>query len=568
MSRGSVHPEPRRARCTTSLGSMSDRPRIFRARKFVTLDSGMPVAEAVAVLEGRILHSGSFAEVSADLAGRNPIVDDSFGDKVVTPGFVEAHCHALEEGSVAAFPWVGTYPRRTADGGVREGCPTLGDVLVRISGAHGALADPNEILCCLGWDPSMAGGEHLTGALLDGVSEARPIFVLHASGHIGVGNSAMMRRAGITRDSHHEGVMRDGHGEPNGELRELALSLVLGPHVRLELGAQTAAANVGALARRVGCTTLTDLAFRATERSVAAYSDAVEREDSPIRVLYAPFVQVLRERFGDGTLEHIAGLAAGGSDKFRMGPVKFIFDGSIQGRSARMKWPGYCCGDPNGMWLADADEMFEMMAPFHRAGFQLALHTNGDEAVDRGIDVYERLLTDTPRFDHRHRLEHAQLASDHAFRRMKALGLCVNLFANHVYFWGETHRSDTAGPARARKLDACGTALRLGVPFSIHCDAPVTPLDPLFTMWCAVNRITSAGRRLGDNERIGAEAALRAVTLDAAFLLKMDDRIGSIEAGKWADFAVLDADPLAVDPESLKDIDVAATVLAGVVHPN
>lgn len=547
---------------------MTERPRIFRARKIVTLDSGMPDAEAIAVLDGRILHSGTFPDVVADLSGMNPDVDDSFGDKVITPGFVEAHCHALEEGSVAAFPWVGTYPRRTADGGMRPGCPTLASALEHIRSVHASMDDPGEILCCLGWDPSMAGGEHLTGDLLDGVSESRPIFVLHASGHIGVGNSAMMRRAGITRDTDRHGVMRDGAGEPNGELREMALSLVLGPHVRLELGAEVAAANVGVLARRVGCTTLTDLAFRATERSVAAYETAVERDDSPIRVLYAPFVQVLKERYGEDTLAHISTLAANRSDKFRMGPVKFIFDGSIQGRSARMKWPGYCCGDPNGMWLAEADDMFEMMAPFHKAGFQLALHTNGDEAVDRGIDVYERLLTEMPRFDHRHRLEHAQLASDHAFRRMKALGLCVNLFANHVYFWGETHRAETAGPARARKLDACGTAHRLGVPFSIHCDAPVTPLDPLFTMWCAVNRITSAGRSLGEHERIDAETALRAATLDAAYLLRMDDQIGSLEAGKYADFAVLDDDPLAVDPAALKDIGVAATVLSGRVHAN
>ena len=526
------------------------------------------MAEAVAVLDGKILHSGSFDDVLHDLTGSHPEIDDRFGDSIVTPGFVEAHCHALQEGSLAGFPWVGAYDRRGADGGMHAGAPDLGSALARIRAAEASLADPNEVLCCMGWDPSMTGGEQLTGSLLDGVSESRAIFVLHASGHIGVGNSEMMRRAGITRETAEHGVMRDADGDPNGELREMALSLVIGPHVRLELDPSVAAGNAGVLARRVGCTTVTDLAFRATESMVTRYAAAVENGNSPIRVLYAPFVQALRQKYGDGTFAHISSLLTTGSDKFRMGPVKFIFDGSIQGRSARMNWPGYCCGDPNGMWLADPDDMYEMMAPYHRAGFQLALHTNGDEAVDRGIDVYERLLTDSPRFDHRHRLEHAQLATDHAFRRMKALGLCVNLFANHVYYWGETHRDQTAGPARARKLDACGTAHRLGVPFSIHCDAPVTPLDPLFTMWCAVNRLTSAGRVLGETERIDPLAALRAVTIDAAYLLKMDDRIGSIEPGKYADFAVLDADPLAVDPGGIKDIGVVGTVLGGVVHAN
>lgn len=528
----------------------------------------MPHAEAVAVSNGRILHSGPFDHVVADLTGLNPIIDDRFIDKIVVPGFVEAHCHALQEGSLAAFPWVGSYARRTIGGGEQPGCPTLRSALDRIRDAHAALSDPNEVLSCVGWDPNMADGQQLTGELLDAISATRPIFVMHSSGHIGVGNGALLRLAGVTRDHGAHGIMRDGAGEPNGELREMALSLVLGAHVRLEIDTARAAANAGLVARQVGCTTVTDLAFRATDRMVTQYASAIETEDSPIRVVYAPFVQGLQQKYGSDTFDHVSSLARGGSDKFRMGPVKFIFDGSIQGRSARMKWPGYCCGDPNGMWLAEPDEMYEIMAPFHRAGFQLALHTNGDEAVDRGIDVYERLLTDTPRFDHRHRLEHAQLATDHAFRRMKALGLCVNLFANHVYFWGETHRSVTAGPARARKLDACGTAHRLGVPFSIHCDAPVTPLDPLFTMWCAVNRITSASRTLGESERLSAEAALRAVTIDAAYLLKMDENVGSIEPGKYADFAVLDDDPLTVGTEGIRDIGVSATVLAGVVHEN
>jgi len=208
------------------------------------------------------------------------------------------------------------------------------------------------------------------------------------------------------------------------------------------------------------------------------------------------------------------------------------------------------------------------MRPYHREGFQLALHTTGDEAVDRGLDVYERLLLDHPRFDHRHRLEHAQMATESAFRRMKSLGVCVNLFANHVYYWGDTHRTATAGPAKARRLDACGTAEQLGVPFSIHCDAPVTPLDPLFTMWCAVNRITSSGHLLGETECITAEQALRAMTIDAAHLLKMDHQVGSLAVGKQADMAVLDDDPCLVEPMAIKDIAVHATVIAGHVHAN
>jgi predicted amidohydrolase YtcJ len=139
----------------------------------------------------------------------------------------------------------------------------------------------------------------------------------------------------------------------------------------------------------------------------------------------------------------------------------------------------------------------------------------------------------------------------------------VNLFANHVYYWGEQHRAITMGPSRALRLDACASALDAGVPLAIHSDTPVTPVDPLFTMWCAVNRLTPSGRVLGEGERITAEQALHAVTLGAAYTLKLDHAIGSIDVGKFADFAVLADNPLTVDPVAIKDIAVHATVLGG-----
>jgi predicted amidohydrolase YtcJ len=146
---------------------------------------------------------------------------------------------------------------------------------------------------------------------------------------------------------------------------------------------------------------------------------------------------------------------------------------------------------------------------------------------------------------------------------MKALGLCVNLFANHHFYWGDQHYATTVGPERAMRMNACATALANGVPLAIHSDAPVTPLGPLFTAWCAVNRLTASGRVQGEHERIGVADALRAITLGAAYTLKLDDEIGSIECGKRADFAVLGDDPLAVAPERLKDVRVWGTVQSG-----
>jgi predicted amidohydrolase YtcJ len=112
-------------------------------------------------------------------------------------------------------------------------------------------------------------------------------------------------------------------------------------------------------------------------------------------------------------------------------------------------------------------------------------------------------------------------------------------------------------------MDACGTALATGVPFAIHCDAPVTPIGPLFTAWCAANRLTASGRVLGAAEKISVADALRAITLGAAYTLKLDEELGSIDVGKRADLAILGDDPLTVAPEKLKDVPVWGTMVGG-----
>ena len=179
------------------------------------------------------------------------------------------------------------------------------------------------------------------------------------------------------------------------------------------------------------------------------------------------------------------------------------------------------------------------------------------------LDMMEAALKACPTSDHRYTLQHCQLADAAQFRRMKALGLGVNLFANHHFYWGDQHRSVTVGPERAERMNACRSALDEGVPFSVHSDAPITPLAPLFTAWCAVNRLTASGRVLGAHQRIGVMDALRAITLGAAWTLKLDGEVGSIECGKRADFAVLEDDPTTVDPAALKDVRVWGTVQGG-----
>ena len=147
---------------------------------------------------------------------------------------------------------------------------------------------------------------------------------------------------------------------------------------------------------------------------------------------------------------------------------------------------------------------------------------------------------------------------------MAKLGVGVNLFSNHLFYWGDTHRMKTVGPDKARRMNAAATAKDCGVTFSVHSDAPVTPVGPLFTMWCAVNRETRTGFVLGEQERLSPKDALEAVTIGAAMLLKQDQDLGTIEVGKFADFTVLGEDPLEVAHHALKDIAVLGTIVGGV----
>ena len=256
-------------------------------------------------------------------------------------------------------------------------------------------------------------------------------------------------------------------------------------------------------------------------------------------------------------------LRSASNERFTLGPLKWIADGSIQGYTGALKWPGYCGGDDHGFLILNEDDVIEKITPFHNANFQIAIHTNGDDATEVVLRALERVLIAAPRPDHRHRLEHCQMASPAMMRRMAAMGVAANIFSNHIYYWGDIHRTRTMGFDKSRRMDAAATALREGVAISLHSDHPVTPVSPLFTMWCAVNRVTRSGHVQGEGERITANEALAAVTLGSAILMKRDEMLGSIEVGKWADFTVLAENPLRVDPMKIKDIAVVATVLAG-----
>ena len=535
---------------------------IYAARSILTMNPAQPRATHVAVRDGRILGVGT----KESLAGWGPArLDERYAGQVLMPGLVEGHCH-LPEGGMWKFVYVGFYDRRGPDGRLWEGLKSFEAVAARLREAERALA-PDATLIGWGFDPIFFEGRRMDVRDLDAVSAQRPVVVMHASMHLMNVNTPMLARAGIDRDTDIEGITRMDDGQPSGELCEFAAMFpvmrLIGSPFRTLGVSEEGLRMFGQVAKWAGVTTATDLVNELTEEGAAALARVTAEPDYPVRIV--PAASALTYA-GDpaGCLARLERARAQNHDKLHFGMVKLVVDGSIQGFTARVRWPGYYNGAPNGIWVTAPAELDALVQTYHDAGAQLHIHTNGDEATQLAIEAVDRALRRNPRRDHRHTLQHCQMADAAQFRRMASLGMCANLFANHIYYWGDAHYALTMGPDRANRMDACASAARAGVPFSIHSDAPITPLGPLFTAWCAVNRQTASGRVLGESERIGVDAALRAVTLGAAHTLHLDHLVGSIEVGKYADFCVLEDDPLAVPADRLKDVPVAGTVIGGV----
>ena len=534
---------------------------VFSAKKVVTMNPQKPEASHVAIREGRILAVGSLDEIAT--WGEYEL-DERFADKVLFPGLVEGHAHTME-GTLWRYVYCGYFDRMDPNGTVWSGSKSIDAVLDALRAAEAKIEDPDAPLT--GWqlDPIYLENKPVTREQLDSVSKTRPIGVLNASGHILYVNSKALEMAGLMKNGvNHPGIPLGNDGMPTGELKGPDAMTPVGAFVGMNRSMTDAdergLRDFARLCVRTGVTTVTDLAARLEPDSVDMLLRVTGEKNFPACVVPLRFFLGLPPK---ELIPEVARLKKLSTDRLSLGRIKVVADGSIQGYSARLRWPGYHNGAPNGLWYVTPEQMQEIYELALEEGLQIHTHTNGDQATQLAIEKLEVALKKHPSNDHRFVLQHCQLADRAQFERMAALDMCVNLFANHQFYWGDEHYNLTVGPDRALRMNAARTALDCGVPLAVHSDAPITPLGPLFTAWCAVNRLTRSGRTQGEHEKITVDEALWAVTMGAAYTLHMDGQIGSIEVGKRADFAVLESDPREAKPEELKDVEVWGTVQGG-----
>ena len=532
---------------------------VYRNGTILTMDSGGSRAQALAVSGETILAVGSDAEVMA-LADQHTVVTDLRG-RTMLPGFIDGHSHFVSAGLMAATQLDLSSP---PVGGVKN----IAEIKERIR-RKAAETPKGEWILGFGYDDTgLEDKRHPLASDIDEVAPEHPVLLRHVSGHLSSCNSVALAKANYTRDTPDPvgGVIRrDEHGNPNGVLEEPPAREPVFRHIPAPTEADWMEGIKAACAAYTakGVTTAQD-GFTATG-DWGALKRAHELGLLRNRVQILPGVS----RMDINTFNtHASGTQLTADGKISLGAAKLLADGSLQCYTGYLSNPYHkvIYDLPDGpMWrgypMEPEQQFIEKVVGLHRQGWQLAIHGNGDDAIQMILNVYEEAQKRYPRADARHIVIHCQTVREDQLDRIKRLGVVPSFFVVHTYFWGDRHYEMFLGQDRAERISPLRSALKRGIPFSNHNDTFVTPIDPLLSVWSAVNRRTSGGRILGENQTIPVMDALRSVTSWAAYQACEERIKGSLEPGKLADFVVLEANPLTVAKETIKDIGIAATIV-------
>jgi len=546
---------------------------VFVANKIITMDPGWTTGTAVAVRDGKILSVGSLTELKPWLDSAPYTIDRRFENKVLMPGFVEAHGHPILGGILLNLPLLTYLPTVRPYGPIFPGVKTRQEAEALMRKYVLEARDPHQTVFIWGWDVVAMGGRHLDKTILDRIAPSQPLIVWDASEHFIYANSAEMKKVGVTDDAFKvNGVMAGADGHLNGQfLGTTAARVILRHEFSPLLAPEYALPRLRSLldlSVKGGITTQSELALGlqdyATEEKL--YRARFSQADAPTRcVVVCDGVSAARLR-KEKAIEFIRGLEQSSTDYLIFKGVKFFSDDSFVGLGMVMDPPGYIDGHKGIFILQPGNEIRDAMMPWWKAGFHIHIHSNGSGGNASTIEALSEMQAAYPRIDHRFTIEHFGESTPEMARRVKALGAVVSINPYYVYYRGELN-APFMGTDLAYTASRLRSALAAGLTVSLHSDTPIGPPRPLEWAWIAVNRFGQDGKVLGPDERVSVAQALRMITIDAAYTLGVEDKVGSIEAGKFADFTVLDQDPFAVRPEKLRDIHVWGTVIGGRPQP-
>ena len=551
-----------------AVSAAADQLTVYPARKLVTMDPSMPTATVVAVREDRIVAVGTMETLVPWLDAHEYEIDAQFQDKVLLPGFIDPHLHPglgarllSQNQIIAPEDW-------ELPSGFVAGVTDRASYLARLQELVDRGEDPDEPFFTWGWNSYWHGA--VTRRDLDAISSTRPIVVTQRSSHEVVLNTAALEAARISEEV--AALTPNGVDWEAGRFWERGQAVVsrgINRYLRNPDGADNGLDLVADLIHRGGVTTIADAGSAPIVGSPQweNFRESFDTDQTPFRILHVSRAGSFETRSGESlSAKYQNDYKASTKRLVYTKGVKYMADGAMFAQYMQMGEPGYIDGH-HGEWLTPPDQLKPRIEPFWKEGFDINIHVNGDRGVDVTLDALEMLLEEHFRPDFRYILQHFGFSRQDQATRIGRLGATVSATGYYLWLLGDKWAEVGIGPDRADQMIRLGSLVRNGVKVTLHSDLPMGPVRPLLAVWAVATRKTASGTVRGPEEALTLEQALRAVTVDAAWSLRMDHEIGTIAAGKKADFVVLEEDPHAVPLDHVKDIRVWGTVFEGRVHP-
>jgi predicted amidohydrolase YtcJ len=541
---------------------------VYTAKKVITMEPALPVATAVAVENGIVVAVGNPAQLEPLRQARGGRVDRTLEQHILMPGFIDPHVHPSLPAVLTQFPFLAPDDWSLPTGEF-PGAKTPAAFKARLTELVAAHKDDKIPFIAWGYHPLWHDEIHRQQ--LNEWFPQQPVMLWHRSFHEVIGNDAAFELLGISAadvGDHHETDWDRGRFWENGMLLLLPKMPFLFAPDRYGQGM----ANFLEMMHQSGVTTVLDMGtgiFGDPTGEIALVRKTAEGMSAPSRIVMTPIITdfLARGKTPAQALQEIESWREQDSPRVTVGRhFKLMMDGAIFSGLSQMGPPGYLDGH-QGQWMAPLEVTTEWARFFWQQGYQIHAHTNGDLSASALIDMVRELQTEHPRPDHRTALEHFAYTTEDQNRQMAALGMVVSANPYYHYLLSDIYAQQWLGPDRGAQMVRLGSLERLGVPFGLHSDCPMAPLSPLTLAAAAVQRVTINGNLNAPAERVSPDAALRAITIDAAWIMREEDSIGSIRAGKRADFTVLEQDPYKVKPGKWQDIGIWGTVFQGELHP-
>jgi predicted amidohydrolase YtcJ len=544
---------------------------IYVAKKVITMEKEQPSAKAVGVLGDRILAVGSLEAVKTAMGNRSYTVDRTFEDKYILPGFVEHHLHPLL-GSLTMALEIISIEDWTVPGKFSAAVQNEADYKARLKKSLAKMKDndANDTLFTWGYHHYFHG--KIYRSQLDEISPNRPIVTWHRSCHEFILNTAALEKYGVTEEAlQGHGLSSEQASWKDGHFYEKGMEIII-PFIAKDILApersQEGLRIFKSYLLSKGITTICEPGTQMVRNLQQFWENSLDKDDTSFRTYFIPDGRALYDRNKkkqtlDNLVADTESYLKWGKGKVQWLPkqVKLFADGAIFSQLMQVEQP-YLDGH-QGEWIAVPEDYTAAFKIYWDAGYQISTHVNGDRGLQLVTDVFEERFKANPRQNHRFTVVHFAVSTGEQVKRLGQMNAIITANPYYVTSLADRYSEFGLGAERADTMVRLGSVAKTDMAIALHSDMPMAPADPLFLAWCAVNRTTVSGRTAAPEQRISVEQALRGVTIDSAYCIQQENEIGSIKAGKKADFTILEQDPFTVSVAQLKDIPVWGCVFEG-----